>query len=136
MNSAIEDIKDILEASTDLTLVFNTDLFLYKEPARPDNCVTLFDAPGRGPLPVLNANMDTKPYERPSIQIRVRNKDAQVAMELAYKIQTVLHGVSNETWGLYKYALIAASSSPTLFDWTEDNSIRAILNFNIQRSLI
>lgn len=136
MNSIVEDIKDMLEADSALGLTFGTDLFLYKEPAKPVNVVTLFETPGMPPIGLLGSDTDTKHYERPSMQIRVRNKTAEGAFELAYQIQGVLQATANEQWGDYYYSLIYAVSNPSMVDWDEANDIRVVLNFNIQRRLI
>ena len=45
MNSVSEDVKDMLEAESDLDLTFATNLFIGKEEKDPDNCVTIFDTP-------------------------------------------------------------------------------------------
>jgi hypothetical protein len=136
MNAAIEDIKDMLEAESALGLTFATDLFLYREPAKPDNTVTLFEGPGIAPIGLLGSNEDTKHYERPSIQVRIRNREANVAVQLGYEIISVLHARAHEKWGSYYYELIAVIGTPYLMDWDENNRARVILNFNIQRRLV
>ena len=135
MNAVCEDIKNILEAESSLGLVFNTNLFLYREPAKPDNTVTIFEGPGMPPLSHLGSNEDTKHIERPSIQIRIRYKNADEGFELAYEIQNVLHALIHEVQGSYNYQLITAISSPALIDWDDSNRARIALNFNIQRRL-
>ena len=135
MNSVVEDIKDILEAENALGLVLGTNLFLYREPAMPNEIVTLFETPGMQPIGLLSSDTDTKHYERPSMQIRVRYKTAETALAMAYAVEKVLNVVANETWGDYYYALIYSMTNPFMTDWDEENRIRIILNFNIQRRL-
>ena len=136
MNSVVEDIKDMLEAESALGLTLGTNLFLYKEPAVPDNVVSVFETPGMPPIGLLDSDTDTKHYEKPSAQIRIRHKTSTGGFALAYQIQGVLQVIANETWGDYYYALIYAVSNPYMIDWDENNRIRIVLNFNIQRRLI
>jgi len=132
-NSVCNDIASMLVAESSLDLIFGTNLHIHREPTKPDNTVTVFETPGMPPIGLLNSNEDTKHYERPSIQIRIRNKSADVGFDLAYTIQKILHARTQETWGSYLYTVIYASSSPMLLDWDEVNRVRIVLNFNIQR---
>ena len=85
MNSPAYDIRDMLVAAG-LGLVKGTSIFLAQEPEIPDNTVTVFDAPG---LPNdLTLDKDEK-YERPSIQIRVRNNNYQTGWSLANNIKNL-----------------------------------------------
>jgi len=135
MNAAIEDISSMLLAETTLGLVFGTSLHLYKEPAQPHNTVTLFETTGMPPIVTLGSNKDTKHYEKPSIQIRVRNSSAADAYALAYEIQKRLQARAQETWGDYFYSVVYAVGNPFELDWDLNNRIRVVLNFNIQRRL-
>ena len=76
MKPSSYDIKDILdmygESSGFGDLVFSgsaINVFLNKEPAKPINCVTIYDTPGRPPY----LGLTEVGYEYPSIQVRVRN---------------------------------------------------------------
>lgn len=136
MNSIIEDIRLMLEAESSLGLVFNDNLFLYREPAKPINSVTLFEAPGMPPVGLLGSNEDSKHYERPALQVRIRNVDPQAAFQQGLEISNALHARANEVWGDYYYALIYTTTQPYMLDWTDGSNIRVLLNFNIQRRLI
>lgn len=136
MNSVVEDIKDMLEAESSLGLVFATNLFLYREPATPNNVVTIFETPGMPIDLLLTSNMDTKHYERPSVNIRIRNSSAEDGFLLSYQIINELQAKSNETWGDYLYSVIYSINNPFTLDWDENNRIHISLNFNIQRRLI
>jgi len=135
MNSVAEDIANMLAAESSLDLVLGTTLHIYREPATPNNTVTVFEVPGMPPMGLLASNEDTKHYERPAIQIRVRNIDPQAAFELSYTIQTLLHARAQETWGSYFYSVIYSTSNPTMLDWDASNRVRIVLNFNVQRRL-
>ena len=130
MNAPSVDIKDILVAESSLGLTFATDLFVGREPAKPDNCVTVFDTPGFPPMLTLEGSAE---FYYPSVQIRVRDNSYLNGWDLAQDIIEVLHGLNNETWNDTLYLLIQCSSGPALLDWDDNNRARFIINFNIQR---
>lgn len=124
------DIKDILEAESSLGLTFATDLFIGREPTDPDNCVTVFDTPGRPP----QLNFDrTEKYDRPAVQVRVRNRDYRTGWELAHDIKDVLHGKGHEVWNGTTYELILCSGEVAFLDWDESSRARFVVNFDTQR---
>lgn len=130
MNIPSEDIKDMLEAVSALGLTFATNLFIGLEPAKPDTCVTIFDGYGYAPDILLSGKTD---YERPSVQLRVCNKNYKTGLTLAQEIKAALHGVENETWNGTLYTVIYCSSGPALLDRDENGRFRFIINFNLQR---
>lgn len=132
MNPSSQDIKDILEAESSLSLTFATNLFVGKELAEPDNCVTIFDTPGRAPQLTMGAKSDSG-YFYPSIQIRVRNNSYSDGWELINDIKTLLHGITGETWNSMIYDLIQCTGEPFLLDWDENDRARFVCTFNIQR---
>lgn len=129
MNAPTEDIKDMLEAESALDLTFATNLFVGKEPADPDNCVTIFDTPGLPP----QLTFDKAIYQYPSIQIRVRNRAYMTGWTLANDIKDVLHGRAHETWNGTSYEVIISTGEPALLDWDEHGRARFYINFDIQR---
>jgi hypothetical protein len=130
MNSPAYDIKDMLVAETSLGLVYGTNLFINKEPATPDNTVTLFDYfGGRHAL-----TLDGQTYEYPAIQIRVRNRKQSEAWRIIYGIYTSLHGRAHETWNGSVYEVIYTVGGPALLDWDDNDRCRLIINLNIQRN--
>jgi len=128
MNPASEDIKDMLVAET--SLVFATDLFIAKEPAKPDNVVTIFDTPGFPNQLTYNGD---ETYQFPSIQIRIRNRVYLTGWELAKEIMDHLHGRAQETVNGTLYSLIRAMGEPVPLHWDKNDRIIFIINFNIQR---
>ena len=131
MNNSAEDIKDMLVADTDLSLVFASDLFIAVEPTLPKNCVTIFDTSSRPPQLTLAGKGED--YFYPSVQIRVRNTDYVTGWALIQNIRTSLHGRAQETWNGTLYSVIYCSSGPAMLDWDENSRVRFIINFNIQR---
>jgi hypothetical protein len=132
MNATSVDVRHILENygdSSGLDLDFATNLFIGREPAEPDNCVTIFDTVGFAPY----LGLTDKGYEYPSIQIRVRNRKYIDGWTIIEGIKTALHGLHQETWNGTLYCLIACSSGPALLDWDDKGRCRFIINFNVQR---
>ena len=133
MNAPSYDIMEILEAygeSSGLGLDFAIDLFIGKEPDKPNNCVTIYDTPGFPPY--LGIGGETG-YEYPSVQIRVRNIDQMNGWAQAEAIKNVLHGKNHTTVNGTLYTVIICSSGPTLLDWDDNGRARFIMNFNLQR---
>lgn len=130
MNATSEDIKDMLEAESSLGLTFAINLFIGKEPADPDNCVTIFDTHGAPPQLTYNKN---EIYQYPSVHIRVRNRAYMTGWTLANDIKDALHGRAQETWNATYYGLIISTGEPALLDWDEHGRARFIINFDIQR---
>ena len=130
MNSSSEDIKDMLEAESSLGLTFGTNLFIGREPPKPNNCVTIFDTMGRSPQLTFNKE---EYYEYPSIQIRVRNNKYDEGWTEINDIMLALHGRAHETWNGTVYSLIQCIGGIAFLDWSENNRSRFVVNFNIQR---
>ena len=134
MNAVSEDIKDLIVAGSSLGLTFASNLFCFREPPLPDNVVTIFDTVGDPPGLVL-AQSDGM-YEKPSIQIRIRWKDAREAIELGNDIVSFLHGHDQVSVNGAKYTMIKSVHPPYIMDWDENNRIRVALNFEIQRRAV
>ena len=132
MNPASVDICTLLEADSGLGLTFATNLFVGKEPASPDNCVTVFDIPGDAPLLTL-AGKGGGDYYRPSIQVRVRNNDYLVGWELLHDIQEYLHGINGIVEGGTEYLLIKGVDAPAILDWDENDRVRFTATFSVHR---
>ncbi len=130
MNTPSTDIKDMLVADTNLTLVFGTDLFIGREPTTPDECATIFDTSGRENQVTLGMEGN---YYYPSIQIRVRSNDYRDGWDLIQNIMISLHGRGQETWNGTLYSIIKQTSGPALLDWDDNNRPRFVVNFDLQR---
>jgi len=130
MNPASIDVKDMLENESSLGLIFATNLFVGKEPTTPANCVTVFDTPGG--LDDVTLNNDSV-YQRPFIQIRVRNLDYDTGWALIDGIRDLLHGKGPETWNGTLYSSIVSTGDPALLDWDNNDRPRFFINFAMQR---
>jgi len=129
MNSAADDIRTILDADSSLGLTFAVDLFINREPAKPNDCVTIFDTGGYPPY----LGLTSKGYEYPSIQVRIRNADESIGYQLIQNIMVALHGLAQQTVNGTLYTVVYCSSGPALLDWDEGGRCRWVANFNLQR---
>jgi len=141
MNAPSIDTKDMLTYVTpsassgdtpinEFGLVFGTNLFVGKEPALPDETVTIFDVIGWPPQLTF---IKGEEYDSPSIQIRVRSRDYVGGWNLLDAIKRKLHGTSQETWNGTLYSMIRCSRAPMLLDWDENSRVRFIASFEMQR---
>lgn len=142
MRASSIDIVEIINTATDSSdnatgfddLVFATNLFIGKEPAKPINCVTIFDTNGMPPY----LGLTDVGYEYPSIQIRVRNSSQVNGWNLIEEIKNLLHGKAQTLCDSNKtlYSVIYCTSGPALLDWDDNGNCRFVCNFNIQRRLV
>lgn len=130
MNASSVDIKDYLESSASATgLVFNTDLFISREPETPDAVVTIYDTTGED----AQANYE---YRRPNIQVRVRSpiQDYITGHATAESIFNALHGLANITINSTRYIGIWAMGDINLIMWDENDRAIFTINFRIHRT--
>jgi hypothetical protein len=131
MNNAAEDVKDMLEDDSTLGLTFKVDLFIGKEPATPDNCVTIYDTPSFPPQMTIEGEGSS--YYRSSVQIRVRNNSYDDGMALAINIMQSLHERAQETWNGTLYTVVQALGEPALLAWDGNDRALIVNNYNLQR---
>jgi hypothetical protein len=129
MNAPSVDIVDMLEAESSLGLTHLVNLFIGREPSEPSNCVTIFDTYGLPP----QLNLTSQGYERPTVQIRVRNNSYIDGWTIIENIKNILHGIGNETWNGATYTVIYCAYGPGLLDWDDKSRARFIINFNVER---
>jgi len=132
MNSPASDISLFLEADSSLGLTFAENLFIGKEPTKPNDCTTIFDTGGMPP----QINLTDQGYEYPSIQIRVRSHDYVIGWNLIEAIKSLLHGRGQEQVDDTLYSSIYCASGPAFLDWDENSRARFVINFNLQRRTI
>lgn len=132
MNSPSIDIKAMIQADASV----NTDNFFISigsEPATPNNVITIYDTGGLPP--VLNYNKDEK-YEFPAVQIRVRSVDYTTGWQLIERIKNSLHGRAGEVHDDACYTLINTAFGPFQLDVDNNQRMRFVINFNLQRKEI
>ena len=130
MNSVAEDVKDMLVDDDDLDFTFGTNLFMGKEPLKPNECTTIFEVMGYAPQLTYNS---AEKYEYPSVQIRVRANNYTEGFALIESIKESLHGRAGETWGGTYYSLIHCMNGPAMLDFDKNGRVRFIINLNLQR---
>jgi hypothetical protein len=131
MNAPSIDIKDWLETNSGLGLVFAQNLFIAREPATPENTVTIYDTPGSPDRPDMEG--DSIICEN-SVQIRIRNKSYQTGWVLAEAIRDTLSPISNLTINSTMYLSIFHQNGPFVLEWDDNNRVILIMNFQIERS--
>lgn len=131
-NPASADLLTILRSSNVAAvnqLTLGATAFIGEEPAKPDNCVTLFDTPGYPP----DRHYDpTIKYYRPAVQVRVRNTAYLSAYNLISAIRAVLHN-NVFTVGQTQYTAIFCTIEPAPLDWDANGRSRWVTTFDIQR---
>lgn len=130
MNPPSEDVKDMLEAESGLSLTFATNLFIGSEPPEPDDCVTIFDTPGSPPELTFTKGEN---YFYPAIQVRVRNKSYQDGYSLLKNIQASLHARGHEVWNSTTYELLKNSQEINFLTWDDQRRAIFVATFDIQR---
>ncbi len=125
-NASTEDLKDLLEESGGIGLVFGTDLFIASMPEEPDDCVCLYDTGGIA--------QGQHGFERPSVQVRLRSAEYRIGYDLIRDIKYYLHlnngGVINGT----RYISIEVKSEILFLGQDDKNRYLFTLNFQIHRS--
>lgn len=130
MNPLSSDIKTMLEAETDLGLVFMTNLFIGGLTESPDNQVALMDSTGRAPLSAYSQDVS---YNYPVVDILVRNADYSTGWRLINDIVKALNNRSRETIGTTDYLAFAFITSLSFLDWDENNRARFSVSLEAQR---
>jgi len=130
MNAPSVDIKDMLEDETSLGLTFATNLFIGRIPDAPDDCVVIVDTSGFAQDLTFDK---AEKYERPSVQIMVRNNDYLTGFDLLNDIKDVLHGKGHTTVNGAYYSVIMCADAPSFLNWDENNRAHFVLNIDMQR---
>ena len=146
MNAPSIDVKDILaytdpipsdldssnaeDPVNEFGLVFGTNLFVGREPALPNETVTVFDAVGWPPSMTLVKGLR---YETPVVQVRVRSLSYVTGWTLLDKIVDRLHNLTQEVWNGTLYTYMRCSRAPMILDWDENSRVRLIASFEMQR---
>ena len=101
-----------------------TDLFVSTEPAGPDSTVTLYDTGGQEPEP-------DQDLWRPTIQVRVRDKDYLAAYGKQQSIRDTLIGPPGFTQGGYRVLGVFPSSDVIAIGRDDNDRFRLTLNYRL-----
>lgn len=128
--SPAEDIATLLQTNSFGTL--GTDLFVNGSPDPPDNSVEVNDSGGVYPVDAMGSSSSKPMFERPGIQVKVRNNSNSTAAEKIYDIFVLLHGYAG-TIGDMEYLFIEASQSPFKLFKDENERSVYVCNFLLNR---
>lgn len=129
------DVGVRLDTATIVTadLTLGTNLFLGREPADPDTCVTLYETAGAAPVDFFGD--DTTPtLENPGLQVRVRAAGYATARALAGDVWENLAKVTNDTLSGTLYQRIAPVQSPTPLMRDDRDRIVFVANFDVVKN--
>lgn len=129
MNPTSVDVKDMLEAE-ELGLTFATDLFVGFQPDDPDDCVTVFDSAGAPPDLTLDPS---EVYDRPGVNIRIRNASYPDGWTMANDIKRVLQGRHDETWNGTLYSVLVCTGDPLFLNRDKRGRSQFVINVDVQR---
>lgn len=121
MSSPAEDIMKYLEQQGHGT--FGTDLFVSREPAGPDFCLTGYDTPGGLP-PDPDCNI-----EQPTVQVRVRARTYPQAYAALEAAKNELITPKGFTFNGYRYVGVWGDGDIGTLGY--DDNDRSILVFNV-----
>jgi hypothetical protein len=130
MNIPSVDIRDMLIADPTFNVDFKFFLCIGAEPPLPIHTITIFDTSGFPPM--LTYNREEK-YEFPALQIRVRSAKYDDGWQIIEHIKHSLHGRANFAWNGAFYTLIQCAFGPFQLDIDNEQRMRFVINFNIQR---
>ncbi len=125
--SVARDIASLLETSSISLGTFATDLFVGGMPPSPDDIITCFDTGGYEPAPNYS-------FERPTVQVMVRNKSYEEGFDLAQEIFDALNGLYEEVVGSYRYLAIWVQNGPNCIGKDDSNRWLFTVNLRIHRS--
>lgn len=126
----ISDDLDGMLVTDNARYSFGENLFISRQPNKPNKCITLYDTGGAG----IDMQLDSaRQYQRPAIQIRIRDVDYENATAVAYDMIGILQGMGHQVWNGTYYSLIHLAMGPTMLDYDKNNRAQVFLNFNIQR---
>jgi hypothetical protein len=118
-----------MESDSGLGLVLGADLFIGREPTKPDEVVVIFDTPSYPPAMSISGE---EHYVYSSLQIRVRGNEYLATYNIAENIKNYLHGRANFQLGGVLYTNILCTTPPALLDW-DNGKVRIIINLDLQR---
>jgi len=130
MNPSSKDIAEIMEVST-LALTPGTDLFRFRMPPTPQDCVVVLDISGNEPM--VQLSKDRSDYYYSAVSIQVRNIDYLTGYGIALDIFQFLHGTAHIIINDTYYSLIKAMADPQLLHYDGNDRAVFVINFEVQR---
>lgn len=109
------------------SLTVSTNLFDYRMPPTPTECVAIAETGGMEPLQTLGPSFV---WERPRVQVSVRSATFADARILARDIWTLFRAFQPQSLGGVAYKHIIPLQSPFLMSMTEEDY--PVFGFNLQ----
>lgn len=126
MSSPAYDIATIIASCSNMPSI-GTGLYVSSEPTAPDNTITVFDTGGFEPSP-------EGVYQRPTVQIRVRNTNYGAGYAILEEIRDTLHATGSFSQSGFLYTGIWAMQEITSLGYDANNRILLVLNLRIHRT--
>jgi len=122
---------DIAQIIGDLSTMptYGTGLYVSSEPLVPDDTITIFDTGGFPPDVASN-------YQRPTVQVRVRNRNYISGYAILSEIKDLLHGSNSFEEGGYIYTGIWAMGDIIPLGYDSNGRALLTLNFRIHRTAV
>ncbi len=130
MNPVSVDIMSILESDSSLGISSGFNAFIGREPVKPNNCITIFDTPGRTAATVAEKGSE---YFYETAQIRIRNASYETGYSIAKTIADYLNGIAHITEDSTVYELITVNNGPFFLEYDDNENVKFIINLEIQR---
>jgi len=124
MSTPANDLKDILENKG--VAVFKEDMHISKEPAKPNNVITLYDTGGYPPNPKFSQG-------QPTVLIRVRNSSYVNGYDKCVEIKDALLGLPKQVINSTTYVGIWMESDIGFIEYDENGRAIWTMNFRISR---
>ncbi len=101
---------------------------------QPATFVGLFHNPGSGPMHAFSTgNMTERLYEQPMLQVLSRSTSLATALLNAYKLHSLLDGVSNTTMTGVRFLSIQALQNPGYIGHDENRRFLVSANYRVKR---
>lgn len=107
-----------------------TTIFYGQMPETPDDCVTLFEYAGEPP----EDTHDAQHYEKPGLQVLVRDTSYSDARTKIASISALLHTLANTSLTGTKYLYIRAVQSPFVLERDSSNRVVMAQNFIVTKA--
>lgn len=104
------------------------NLYLSDLPDAPDDAVALYQYPGEPPARTLG---NSTAYEKPRLQVLIRNNSSNLANQQAYEITNFLKYINSETVNGVYYLQVFPVSSPAELGPDSKNRQRWAVNFSV-----
>jgi hypothetical protein len=123
----MKDIAAYLQTNSFGTL--GTDIFMNEFSSSSPNCISLSTSPGMGDITTASMDID---IHRPELNVKVRNKSAELAESKAIDIYNFLNHKSNLNLTNTRILSIVEISPPFIISKTESEGTIFSINFSLE----